>query len=86
MAKAINQRDLRMRSREIMDAVEQGSQFLVLRDGRQIGELIPLRRRCQFVPRAQFVAMSTGAPSLDLDRFRSDLDFLDQELGDPYDR
>jgi len=35
----ITQRDLRSRSREIMDAVEHGQAFTVTRDGHQIGEL-----------------------------------------------
>ncbi|MFG1621095.1 type II toxin-antitoxin system Phd/YefM family antitoxin [Kribbella sp. NPDC049227] len=50
----ITQRDLRMRSREIMDAVEGGQVFVVTRDGHRIGELLPLRRRRRFVPRAEF--------------------------------
>ena len=41
----ITQRDLRMRSKEIMDAVEHGQAFTVTRDGRSIGELVPLRQR-----------------------------------------
>ncbi|MGH3273966.1 MAG: hypothetical protein ACRDNZ_06515 [Streptosporangiaceae bacterium] len=54
----ITQRDLRNRSREIMDAVENGQAFTVTRDGHRIGELIPLRRRRRFVPRQEFAAMS----------------------------
>jgi prevent-host-death family protein len=45
----ITQRDLRNRSKEIMDAVESGRSFTVTRDGHEIGELIPLRRRRRFV-------------------------------------
>lgn len=48
---AITQRDLRTRSREIMDAVEHGRSFTVTRDGHRIGELIPLRRHRRFVSR-----------------------------------
>lgn len=40
-SEAISQRDLRFRSREIMDAVERGESFTVTRDGRGIAELIP---------------------------------------------
>jgi len=68
----ITQRDLRNRSKEIMDAVENGQAFTVTRDGHRIGELIPLRRRRQFVPRQEFAAMSRGAPAIDLDAFRAD--------------
>ena len=47
----ITQRDLRMRSKEIMDAVERGQAFTVTRDGHRIGELVPLRQRRRFVSR-----------------------------------
>ena len=83
----ITQRDLRSRSREIMDAVERGESFTVTRDGYQIGELIPIRRRRKFVSRQAFAAMSRNAPTGDLDAFRADQDATaDHEDGDPYDR
>lgn len=83
----ITQRDLRNRSREIMDAVERGQAFTVTRDGHRIGELIPLRRRRRFVTREEFATMSRGAPSIDLDAFRADQEAaLDQRATDPYDR
>ncbi|MFL6052257.1 MAG: type II toxin-antitoxin system Phd/YefM family antitoxin [Actinoallomurus sp.] len=83
----ITQRDLRNRSKEIMDAVENGQAFTVTRDGHQIGELIPLRRRRRFVPREEFAAMSRGAPAIDIDAFRADQDAaLDHEVADPYGR
>ena len=68
----ITQRDLRNKSREIMDAVEGGQAFTVTRDGREIGELIPIRRRRRFVPRADFATASHSAPALDLAAFRAD--------------
>lgn len=83
----ITQRDLRNRSREIMDAVENGQAFTVTRDGHSIGELIPLRRRRRFVPRQEFAAMSRGASGIDLDAFRADQDVtLDHDADSPYDR
>jgi len=83
----ITQRDLRSRSREIMDAVEHGQSFTVTRDGHRIGELIPLRRRRRFVPREEFTAMSRNAPDIDLDAFRIDQEAaLGQEPTSPYDR
>jgi prevent-host-death family protein len=83
----ITQRDLRTRSREIMDAVEHGGSFTVTRDGHRIGELIPLRRRRRFVPRQEFVAMSRNPPGIDLDAFRADQETaLDHEAPSPYDR
>ncbi|MFF9451565.1 MULTISPECIES: type II toxin-antitoxin system Phd/YefM family antitoxin [Streptomyces] len=83
----ITQRDLRTRSKEIMDAVQGGQAFTVTRDGHRVGELIPLRRRRRFVPRAEFAAMSRTAPDISLDAFRDDQDaVVDQELDDPYAR
>jgi antitoxin (DNA-binding transcriptional repressor) of toxin-antitoxin stability system len=83
----ITQRDLRSKSREIMDAVEHGQAFTVTRDGHQIGELIPIRRRRRFVSRQEFAAMSRNAPAGNLDAFRADQDATaDHEDGDPYDR
>ena len=83
----ITQRDLRSRSREIMDAVERGQSFTVTRDGHRIGELVPLRRRRRFVPREEFVAMSRNAPAVDLDAFRADQEAaLDHEPLSPYER
>ena len=83
----ISQRDLRTRSREIMDAVEHGQSFTVTRDGHRIAELIPLRRRRRLVPREEFVAMSRNAPAVDLEVFRADQQAaLDDEASSPYDR
>ncbi|MBA2949083.1 type II toxin-antitoxin system Phd/YefM family antitoxin [Streptomyces himalayensis] len=83
----ITQRDLRNKSKEIMDAVQGGQAFTVTRDGHQIGELIPLRRRRRFVPRSEFVAMSRTAPDISLEAFRADQDATaDQEMDDPYGR
>lgn len=83
----ITQRDLRNRSKEIMDAVQNGQSFTITRDGHRIGELIPLRRRRRFVPRAEFAAMSRSAPDIALDAFRADQDATaEQEADDPYAR
>ncbi|GAA0266133.1 type II toxin-antitoxin system prevent-host-death family antitoxin [Cryptosporangium japonicum] len=83
----ITQRDLRNRSKEIMDAVQAGQAFTVTRDGQEIGELVPLRRRRRFVPRAEFAAMSRSAPDLSIQAFRADQDATAEHgLDDPYDR
>jgi prevent-host-death family protein len=83
----ITQRDLRTRSREIMDAVEHGQSFIVTRDGHRIGELIPLRQRRRFVPRQEFAAMSRNAPSVDLEVFRADQNAaLDHQADSAYER
>jgi antitoxin (DNA-binding transcriptional repressor) of toxin-antitoxin stability system len=54
-----------------MDAVENGQAFTVTRDGRRIGELVPLRRR-RFVPRREFAGGSRRAPDIDIETFRAD--------------
>jgi prevent-host-death family protein len=83
----ITQRDLRNRSREIMDAVENGQAFTVTRDGHQIGELIPLRHRRRFVPRQEFLAMSRSASSIDIEAFRADQEAaLDHDRDSAYER
>ncbi len=82
----ITQRDLRNRSREIMDAVERGESFTVTRGGHKIGELIPLRRPNRVVSREEFVAASRGWPDIDYEAFRADMDaVIDPYLHDPYD-
>ena len=83
----ITQRDLRTRSREIMDAVEHGESFTVTRDGHRIGELIPLRHRRRFVSRQEFADMSRNAPAINPVAFRADQDVaLDHQAADPYER
>jgi prevent-host-death family protein len=82
----ITQRDLRNRSKEIMDAVESGQAFTVTRDGHRIGELVPLRHRRRFVPRHEFGALSRTAPRIDIEAFRADQEAaLDQDSDSPYD-
>jgi prevent-host-death family protein len=83
----ITQRDLRNRSREIMDAVENGQAFTVTRDGHRIGELVPLRHRRRFVPRREFAATSRSAPGMDIETLRADQEAaIDNDLTSPYDQ
>ena len=83
----ITQRDLRNRSREIMDAVESGQAFTVTRDGHRIGDLVPLRRRRRFVPQREFAALSRSAPGMDIETFRADQEAaFDHDVTGPYDR
>jgi antitoxin (DNA-binding transcriptional repressor) of toxin-antitoxin stability system len=70
-----------------MDAVEHGTTFTVTRDGRGIGELIPLRRAPRFLSRDEIIRLGAGLGPIDVSRFRLDLDgALDGELGDSYAR
>jgi antitoxin (DNA-binding transcriptional repressor) of toxin-antitoxin stability system len=83
----VTQRDLRNRSKEIMDAVAHGHAFTVKRNGHQIGELIALLRHRRFVSRTEFAAMSRNAPQVDLEAFRADQDaVLDAFQDDPCER
>lgn len=87
VAQEISQRDLRTRSREIMDAVEGGESFTVTRDGRQIADLLPRSTRRQFVPAAEFLALGRGLAPLDPAKVRGDLDTMaDPYAEDPYER
>ncbi|WP_433514205.1 type II toxin-antitoxin system Phd/YefM family antitoxin [Nonomuraea sp. CA-143628] len=81
----ISQRDLRNRSAEIMDGLERGERYAVIRNGHHIGDLVPLRRRA--VSRAEFAAVSCGMPRLDDSKYREDMDrHANDDLYDPYDR
>jgi antitoxin (DNA-binding transcriptional repressor) of toxin-antitoxin stability system len=78
MAREITQRELRNESGAIMRALDRGETFLVTRNGVPVGELTPLRRR-QFLSAEAAVAAFAAAPTIDAQRFRSDVDaVLDQ--------
>lgn len=79
MAREITQRELRNESGEIMRALDRGESFVVTRNGVPVGELMPFRQR-QFVAAEAAVAVFAGAPAMELDRFRADVDaLLDQD-------
>ncbi len=83
----MSQRDLRMRSKEIMDAVEAGTTFTVTRDGREIATLAPISRKRTFVPVDDFLKAFANVPPIDPDKFRADLDaVIDPYFVDPYER
>jgi prevent-host-death family protein len=75
MGREITQRELRNESGEIMRALDRGESFVVTRNGVPVGELTPLRQR-QFVAADAVVAVFAGAPTVDLGRFRADVDAL----------
>ena len=61
-----------------MRALDRGESFVVTRNGVPVGELTPFRQR-QFVQAEAAVAVFAGAPALDAERFRADVDaVLDQ--------
>ncbi len=73
VAKQITQRELRNNSGEIMRQLDQGESFVVTRNGIPVGELSPLRRH-RFISAEAAVAAFRGAPRVEFDRFRADLD------------
>lgn len=80
MARSITQRELRNSSGEIMRGLDRGESFLVTRNGVPVGELTPVRSR-QFVATDVALAAFAGAPTVDHDRFRSDVDaVIDQDI------
>ena len=79
MTRRITQRELRNESGEIMRALDRGEAFVVTRNGVPVGELTPLRER-RFVPAEVALAAFAGAPRIDAERFRDDVDaLLDQD-------
>lgn len=82
MTKTIAQRQLRNDNGRVIDAVADGEDFVVTRNGMPIAELRPLRsRRSPFVGRAELASMVAHGPHIDSVRFRADLDgAIDQEL------
>ena len=79
MAREITQRELRNSSGEVMRALDRGETFVVTRNGVPVGELSPLRRR-QFVAANTAAAAFAGAPAVEFERLREDIDALvDQE-------
>lgn len=75
MSREITQRELRNESGEIMRALDKGESFVVTRNGVPVGELIPLRQR-MFVAAEAAAAVFSGAPRVDSERFRQDIDAL----------
>jgi antitoxin (DNA-binding transcriptional repressor) of toxin-antitoxin stability system len=62
-----------------MRALDRGEDFIVTRNGVPVGELRPIGRR-QFVPRDVLAKAFAGAPHIDYERFREDIDaYVDQD-------
>jgi prevent-host-death family protein len=80
MTKPITQRELRNQSGEIMRGLDRGESYLVTRNGVPVGELVPVQRR-RFVGIDAVLDAFEGAPAIDRERFRSDVDQrLDQGI------
>lgn len=80
MGEVISQRELRNDSGRIMRALDEGQSFIVTRNSVPVGELRPLRRQ-RLVDARLVSELFRGAPRIDRDRFRQDLDAtVDQGL------
>lgn len=79
MTRNLTQRELRNESGEIMRALDRGEDFIVTSNGRPVAELRPIRPR-RFVPRETLLASFVGAPQVDFEQLRADVDaFGDQD-------
>ncbi|HHT12598.1 MAG TPA: hypothetical protein GX013_05455 [Propionibacterium sp.] len=79
MSEVISQRELRNDSGRIMSALDEGRSFVVTRNTVPVGELRPLRRR-RLVDARLVAEIFRGAPRVDGEQFRRDLDgFVDQD-------
>ncbi|MFW6186852.1 MAG: type II toxin-antitoxin system Phd/YefM family antitoxin [Actinomycetota bacterium] len=81
MAEQISQRELRNDSGRIMRALDEGRSFVVSRNGVPVGELRPLRRH-RFVDARAAVAGFQGAPRVDPEALRRDLDEVVDQVVD----
>ena len=71
--RAITQRELRNESGEIMRGLDRGEAYVITRNGVPVGELVPVTRR-RFVAAEALAEAFSGAPVVDLERLRADLD------------
>lgn len=80
MRRTITQRELRNESGEVMRALDRGEHFTVTRNGTPVGELVP-SPRASFVDRRAVLAAFAGAPTIDAEAFRGDVDaVVDQDI------
>lgn len=75
----ITVRELRNHDGEVLDRVARGESVVVTRDGTEVAELTPRRRRTR--PASELIAARRALPAMDLGRLRADLDrILDPTL------
>lgn len=67
-------RELRNHGGEVLDRVARGESLVVTRDGAEVAELVPLRRRSRAT--VALIASRRTMPKVDLDRLRADLDLV----------
>jgi prevent-host-death family protein len=69
---SVTVRDLRNHGGEVLDRVARGESLVVTRDGAEVAEIIPLRRKARST--TELIAARRTLPRLDLARLRADLD------------
>lgn len=80
MTESISQRELRNDSGRIMRELDEGKSYIVTRSGVPVGELRPLRRE-RLVDARLVAELFAGAPRIDAEQFRADVDaWIDQDL------
>lgn len=78
MTEIISQRELRNDSGRILRGLDEGRTYIVTRHSEPVGELRPLHRR-RFVDAHVVLGIFQGAPAVDAEAFRRDVDvFVDQ--------
>jgi prevent-host-death family protein len=82
MSRVVTQRELRNDSGEIMRRLDAGESFVVTRNGVPVGELTPLRR-LRFVTAESIAQIFQGAPPIDAEQFRRDLDAVAEQGIEP---
>ncbi|SEQ43700.1 type II toxin-antitoxin system Phd/YefM family antitoxin [Microlunatus flavus] len=76
---SVSVRELRNNGGAVLDQVARGESVVITRDGTEVAELHPLRRRGRTA--ADLVARRRTLPVVDVDRLRRDVDdVLDQTL------
>lgn len=81
MSRAITQRELRNDSGAVLRAVQAGETLTITRNGTPVAELRPIAA-ARLVPRDVIAGAQAGAPRIDPDRFRADLDAVVDPLLD----
>lgn len=65
-----------------MRAVDRGESFIVTRNGKEVGQLTPFRAR-RFVSAEAALDAFAGAPAVDVQRFRADIDAAVDQSTEP---
>lgn len=65
-----------------MRAVDRGESFIVTRNGKEVGQLTPFRAR-RFVSAEAALEAFAGAPTVDVQRFRADVDAAVDQSTEP---